>query len=104
MKRIGSTCILGFQGKITHEFIIMFSNGLSTVGYIFSKVLREPVKYLRSTGARLLTFVDDRIGVGVSFQEECEVSILIKNSVSSSWVFCLQIKSPNRVQVQKRLG
>ena len=76
---------LGFSwqnnSKIHYYVFNVLPFGLSTAGYIFSKVLREPVKYLRSTGARLLTFLDDGIGVGASFQEASDVSILIiKNS------------------------
>jgi hypothetical protein len=57
-------------------------------GYIFSIVLREPFKFSRSKWARLITFLDDGIGFGVSSEEAHVASMFIKNQFQAlSFVF-----------------
>lgn len=41
----------------THYYVFnVLTFGLSTAGYIFTKVLREPVKYLRAKCIRIIIF------------------------------------------------
>ena len=47
--------------------------GLATAGYIFTKVLREVVKYFRSKGTQIIMFLDDGLGGGKDF-ESCQKS------------------------------
>ncbi|VDI05545.1 Hypothetical predicted protein [Mytilus galloprovincialis] len=47
--------------------------GLATAGYIFTKVLREVVKYFRSKGKQIIMFLDDGLGGGKDF-ESCQKS------------------------------
>ena len=62
---------------------------------MFSMCFLLVYQRLGTFSARLLTFLDDGIGVGASFQEACDISILIKS---------LQMKSANGVQVKRELG
>lgn len=41
---------------------------ISTAGYIFLKVLKERVRNLRSEGIKIITFLDDGIAAGSSFE------------------------------------
>ena len=90
---------LGFSWQNNSNATFWFING----GVHFQQSVARPVNYLRSKGARLLTFLEDGIGVGASFQEACDISILIKLSFKILG-FCLQIKSANGVQVKREFG
>lgn len=39
--------------------------GISTAGYILTIVSREPVKFLRAKGMKIITFLDDGIGLNL---------------------------------------
>lgn len=73
---------LGFSweenGKISYFVYNVLPFGISTAGYIFSKVLREPVRHLRSEGIKIITFLDDGIAAGSSFEVTSNVSYSIK--------------------------
>jgi len=43
--------------------------GISTAGYIFSKVTREVVKYFRSRGIRVIMYLDDGLGGSDSYDD-----------------------------------
>ena len=51
-----------FEGKIRYFVFAVLSFGISTTGYIFSKVLREVVKDFRSKGKRIIMFLDGLVG------------------------------------------
>ncbi|VDH99940.1 Hypothetical predicted protein [Mytilus galloprovincialis] len=51
-----------FEGKVRYFVFNVLPFGLATAGYIFSKVLREFVKHLRSEGKRIIMFLDDGLG------------------------------------------
>ncbi|XP_062577375.1 uncharacterized protein LOC134239230 [Saccostrea cucullata] len=73
---------LGFSWEVegkTHYYVFnVLPFGLSTAGYIFTKVLREPVKCLRAKGMRIITFLDDGIGAESCLDSAKSVSIYIK--------------------------
>lgn len=73
---------LGFSweenGKISYFVYNVLPFGISAAGYIFSKVLREPVRHLRSEGIKIITFLDDGIAAGSSFEVTSKVSYSIK--------------------------
>lgn len=73
---------LGFSweenGKFSYFVYNVLPFGISTAGYIFSKVLREPVRHLRSEGIKVITFLDDGIAAGSSFEATSNVSYSIK--------------------------
>ena len=48
-----------FEGKIRYFVFAVLPSGISTAGYIFSKVLREFVKDFRSKGKRITMVLDD---------------------------------------------
>uniref|UniRef100_A0A8W8NY55 CCHC-type domain-containing protein n=1 Tax=Magallana gigas TaxID=29159 RepID=A0A8W8NY55_MAGGI len=73
-------------------------------GYIFSKVLREPVRHLRSEGIKIITFLDDGIAAGSSFEVTSNGSVVGNWTAeeamqSSTW---RELETVNRVM--KRLG
>ncbi|XP_060080812.1 uncharacterized protein LOC132560179 [Ylistrum balloti] len=51
-----------FEGKLRYFVFKVLPFGLSTAGYIFSKVTRELVKYWRAGGHRVIMYLDDGIG------------------------------------------
>lgn len=51
---------------------------ISSADYIFTKVLREPVNYLRAKGMRIITFLEDCIGAESSLDGANSVSIYVK--------------------------
>ena len=53
---------LGFRWHGKYYVFQVLPFGLSTAGYIFSKVMREVVKYWRSQGFRIVMYLDDGIG------------------------------------------
>ncbi|VDI66488.1 Hypothetical predicted protein [Mytilus galloprovincialis] len=63
---------LGFAWEIdgaNRYFVFHFLPfGLATAGYIFTKVLREVVKYIRSKGTQMIMFLDDGLGGGKDFE------------------------------------
>lgn len=73
---------LGFSWKIdakTHYYVFdVLPFGIPTAGYIFTKLLREPVEYLRAKGMRIITFLDDGIGALSSLDGANYVSIYVK--------------------------
>lgn len=73
---------LGFSweenGKISDFVYNVLPFGISTAGYIFTKVLREPVRYLRSKGVKIVTFSDDDIDANSSFEKASDTSYIIK--------------------------
>lgn len=52
--------------------------GILIVGYIFIKVLREFVKFLRVKVMRIIIFLDDGIGVEFCIDKVKNVSICVK--------------------------
>ena len=61
-----SRAYLGFawhDGKSTRYYVFnVLAFGIFTAGNIFSKTVREMVKYWRSLGQRIVMFLDDGIG------------------------------------------
>ena len=62
---------LGFawhcDGRTKYFVFNILPFGLSTAGHIFTKLLRGPVRYLRSQGVNIITFLDDGIAGGNSY-------------------------------------
>jgi hypothetical protein len=54
--------------------------GLATNGYIFSKLVREIVKYWGAKGLKIIMYLDDRLGGGDNYKNEqlpCCVCIFV---------------------------
>lgn len=67
---------LGFSWEINGENSLFFFQSFTF--YLFTKVLRETVKYLRAKCMRIITFVDDGIGAKSSLNRAISVSIYVK--------------------------
>ncbi|XP_063414876.1 uncharacterized protein LOC134696851 [Mytilus trossulus] len=61
---------LGFQWESKFYIFNVLCFGLATAGFIFSKVLRELIKYWRSNSIRILMYLDDGLG-GADTYDEC---------------------------------
>lgn len=72
---------LGFSvnGKFYCFTVLPF--GGSTSGFIFTKVLREMVKYWRSHGIKIVMFLDDGWGTSFSFESAQVDASLVRNSL-----------------------
>lgn len=57
--------------------------GRSTAGYIFAKVLREPVKFFRAKGMKIITFLDDGIGAESCNDKAKYVSICVNQQLEN---------------------
>ena len=56
--------------------------GLSTAGFIFSKLMRCPVHYFRSQGHKLVMFLDD----GIGGQADRKKAVSLSNHVHSTLI------------------
>ena len=68
---------LGFQWDNQYYVYNVLPFDLATSGYIFSKVIREIVKYCRSKGIKIIMYLDDGLGGGVSYKEALIASNII---------------------------
>ena len=73
---------LGFswQGKYMVFNVLPF--GLSTAGFIFSKITREIVKHWRSQGHKIIMYLDDCIAGAKSFEAASNLSELIQRDLN----------------------
>lgn len=83
---------LGFSLEIdrkTHYYVFnILPFGISTAGYIFTKVLREPVKYLRAKGIKIISFLDVGIRAKFSFERAKSVSTYVKQHFKKRFLVC----------------
>ena len=49
--------------------------GISTAGYIFTKILRDVLKFWRSKGYKIFMYLDDDIGGAKSLSQATMVSV-----------------------------
>lgn len=59
---------LGFKWKEKYHVFNVLPFGISTAGYIFTKVLRDVVKFWRSKGHKVVMYLDDGIGGSKTFE------------------------------------
>ena len=80
-----SRAYLGFawhDGKSTRYYVFnVLAFGIATAGHIFSKTVREMVKYWRSLGHRIVMFLDDGIGGSTCYELASEASRFVKESL-----------------------
>ena len=63
---------------LSNIFNLMFLVfGHAEAPYVCTKVLRQPVKYWRKQGIRIVLYLDDGIGGSYSFSEALSISIKI---------------------------
>ncbi|XP_071149234.1 uncharacterized protein [Mytilus edulis] len=69
---------LGFaweiSGKISYYVFNVLPFGISTAGYIFTKVTRQVVQYFRQKGIKIIMYLDDGIGGGENYEKALEIS------------------------------
>ena len=55
--------------------------GIGVASHIFSKTLRHIVKYLRSSGYKVVMFLDDGIGGSTDYERALQASTFVKGSL-----------------------
>ena len=84
--------LLGFsytdsRGKIRYFQFVVMPFGLNSAGLIFTKVLRELLKYWRSKQLDVFMFLDDGFSIGDDFVKTFNNSCMIKsNLIDAGWV------------------
>ncbi|VDI20041.1 Hypothetical predicted protein [Mytilus galloprovincialis] len=93
------TTYLGFKWE--HEYYVynVLPFGLSTSGYIFTKVVREVIKYWRSTGLKIVMYLDDGLGGGKNMKEAMLASEKIHSDLEK-FGFVLASEKCNWVPIQ----
>ena len=91
------TQYLGFswtEKGITRFYVfLVLPFGLTSAGYIFTKVVRVPVRYWRSFGIKIVVYLDDGIGA-VEGRDPCaEVAQFVKSSLEKFGFICNVKKS-----------
>lgn len=66
------TTFLGFKWANQYYEYNVLPFGLSSSGYIFSKVMREIVKHWRGRGIKIVMYLDDGLGGGNGFDNALE--------------------------------
>ena len=74
---------LGFQWRDKYYVFNVLPFGISTAGYIFTKVLRDVVKFWRSKGYKIVMYLDDGIGGAKSLDRATMVSEKIQTDLNS---------------------
>ena len=81
----GHRTYLGFQWTekgITKYYVFnVLAFGLSTAGYIFTKVLRTVIKSWRAKGKKVITFLDDGIGGAKGEKEARKLSCFVREDI-----------------------
>ncbi|XP_071153679.1 uncharacterized protein [Mytilus edulis] len=58
--------------------------GISTAGYIFTKVVRCIVKHLRNSGLKIIMYLDDGLGGADEISQAQETSIVVQKVLKAS--------------------
>ena len=92
---------LGFYWQEKYLTFTVLPFGLATAGYIFTKVTREIVKFWRSSGHKIIMYLDDGIAGANSNQKALQLSRFIQKDLKrfgfiiaeekSQWVPCQKI-------------
>ena len=81
MVHLADRTYLGFQWQSKFYVFNVLCFGLATAGFIFSKVLREVIRYWRSNSLRILMYLDDGLGGAHTYDECLRVSRLVKKDL-----------------------
>ena len=73
---------LGFEWEHKHYVFTVLPFGLATACYVFTKLLRPIVKYLRARGARIVIYIDDVLAMDTGFEQTSALCKLIR------WTLC----------------
>ena len=88
---------LGFSwadNGITRFYVfLVLPFGLSSAGYIFTKVCRELVRHWRSFGIKIVVYLDDGIAAAEGRDRCAQISQFVKASIQESGFICNEKKS-----------
>jgi hypothetical protein len=74
---------LGFRWKEKYYVFNVLPFGVSTAGYVFTKVLRDVVKFWRAKGYKIVMYLDDGIGGTESFDQATMISTNVQADLKS---------------------
>ena len=89
-------------GKTSFYVFLVLPFGLSTAGYIFTKICRVLVKFWRSHGIKIVIYLDDGIGVVETFLLCQETANFVKKSIEDAGFIINEMKSnwfPSQIRV-----
>eukprot|EP00732_Lithocolla_globosa_P007253 Lithocolla_globosa_v1_NODE_9038_length_755_cov_1.215714.p1 type:complete len:144 gc:universal NODE_9038_length_755_cov_1.215714:503-72(-) len=96
---------LGFEWNGKYYVYTCFPFGLSVACWAFTKLMREPVRYWRSQGMRLLHYLDDFCGGHQSFQHAVALATRMVSDLQTLGFFVNFVKSVlNPSHTLKMLG
>ena len=84
--------LIGFQytdftGKKRYFTFVVLPFGLNSAGFIFTALLRVCIKHWRSQQIPVVTFFDDGIGTGGSWNEACRNSDAVRTTlILAGWI------------------
>lgn len=90
---VDSQNYLGFEWRDRHYVFTVLPFGLATACYVFTKLLRPVVRYLRAKGIRIVVYIDDGIAVGADFEQTKAISESIEMTLSNAGFVLNQEKS-----------
>ena len=90
---VDSQTYLGFEWKQKYYMFTVLPFGLATACYVFTKLLRPVVKYLRTKGIRIVVYLDDGIAVGPDFNQTTIICDLIRDTLTRAGFVLNQEKS-----------
>jgi hypothetical protein len=70
-----------YSGEVKYFVFNVLPFGIATAGYIFTKVLREVVRFWRSKGIHIVMYLDDGIGGDIDYQEAVRISNFVRESL-----------------------
>ena len=75
---------LGFQWENKYYCFTVLPFGISSAGFIFTKLCRVLIKHWRAKGHRIIMYLDDGIGMQSNFENAKNVANLIKRDLDSA--------------------
>ena len=74
---------LGFKWRSKYYVFKVLPFGLSTAGYIFSKVMREVLKFWRAKGYKIVIYLDDGMGGAATLHAAKYMSSEVKKDLEN---------------------
>ena len=71
-----------YKGKSRYFVFNVLPFGIASAGHIFTKLLKEVIKYWRNQGLKIIMYLDDGLGGASDFDSTEKDSFYIKNSLS----------------------
>ena len=82
-----------FKGKMRYFVFTVLPFGLSSAGFVFTKLMRELVKHWRSNAIQIVVYLDDGFGVERDFDTACKHMHIVRNDLVSAGFLCNVEKS-----------